>query len=174
MTTDTPSRDDTRIVGSNRRTASRGPGPDVMAARTLEGDRVLTMDGDDIGQVADIMLDVRSGRIAYAVVSSGNLPGIGDKLLAVPWNVLVLDVERQCFVLPVATERVREAPGFDRNRWPAMADPEWAEALHAYYDSSPYWLIEEGETALDSPPYEASPGGPEASETPESPDSGKR
>ncbi|KAF1040640.1 MAG: hypothetical protein GAK33_00257 [Burkholderia lata] len=174
MTADTPSRDDTRIVGSNRRTAGRGPGPDVMAARTLEGDCVLTMDGDDIGQVTDIMLDVRSGRIAYAVVSSGSLPGIGDKLLAVPWNVLVLDVERQCFVLPVATERVREAPGFDRNRWPAMADPEWAEALHAYYGSSPYWLIEEGETALDSPPYEASPGGPEASEAPESPESGKR
>ncbi|VWB93778.1 photosystem reaction center subunit H [Burkholderia aenigmatica] len=52
------------------RAACGGPGPDVMAARTLEGDRVLTMDGDDIGQVADIMLDVRTGRIAYAVVSS--------------------------------------------------------------------------------------------------------
>ncbi|POM18517.1 putative PRC-barrel domain-containing protein [Burkholderia cepacia] len=161
MTTDRPSRDDTRIVGNDRRTAGGGPGPDVMAARTLEGDRVLTMDGDDIGQVDDIMLDVRSGRIAYAVVSSRGEPGIGDKLLAVPWNVLVLDVARQCFVLPVATERVREAPGFDRNRWPAMADPDWAEALHAYYGSSPYWLIEEGETALDSPPYEASPEGPE-------------
>ncbi|RQT34963.1 PRC-barrel domain-containing protein [Burkholderia contaminans] len=171
MTTDRPSRDVTRIVGGNRRSTGAGPGPDVMAARTLEGDRVLTMDGDDIGQVADIMLDVRSGRIAYAVVSAGSPPGIGDKLLAVPWNGLVLDIERRCFVLPVATERVREAPGFDRNRWPAMADPEWAEALHAYYGSSPYWLIEEGETALDSPPYEASPGGPEA---PERPDGGKR
>lgn len=161
MTTDRPSRADTRIVGGIRRTARGGPEPDVMAARTLQGDRVLTMDGDDIGQVADIMLDVRTGRIAYAVVSSRGLPGSGDKLLAVPWNVLVLDVERKCFVLPVATERVREAPGFDRNRWPAMADPVWAEALHAYYGSSPYWLIEEGETALDAPPYEASPGGPE-------------
>ncbi|MBN3835087.1 PRC-barrel domain-containing protein [Burkholderia sp. Ac-20344] len=161
MTTDRPSRDDMHIVGANRRTAGAGPGPDVMAARTLEGDRVLTIDGDDIGEVTDIMLDVRAGRIAYAVVSSGGLPGIGDKLLAVPWNVLVLDVERQCFVLPVATARVRDAPGFDRNRWPAMADPDWAEALHAYYGSAPYWLIEEGETALDSPPYEASPGGPD-------------
>ena len=126
MTTDRPSRDDTRIVGGNRRTAGGGPGPDVMAARTLEGDRVLTMDGDDIGQVADIMLDVRSGRIAYAVVSAGNPPGSGDKLLAVPWNVLVLDVERRCFVLPVATERVREAPastGAAGPRWPIRRGP---------------------------------------------------
>ncbi|MPV59595.1 photosystem reaction center subunit H [Burkholderia sp. HI2761] len=161
MTTDKPSRDAARIVGTNPRTAVGGPGPDVMAARTFEGDRVLTMDGDDIGKVTHIMLDVRAGRVAYAVVSSGGLLGIGDKLLAVPWNALVLDAERECFVLPVDTARVREAPGFDKGRWPTMADPEWAEALHAYYGRSPYWLIEEGETALDSPPYEASPGGPE-------------
>ncbi|MCA3862792.1 MAG: PRC-barrel domain-containing protein, partial [Burkholderia sp.] len=110
---------------------------------------------------ADITLDVRSGRIAYAVVGSGGVRGLGDKLLAVPWNMLVLDVERKCFVLPVATEHVRDAPGFDRDRWPAMADPDWAGALHAYYGTAPYWLIEEGETALDSPPHEASPDGPE-------------
>ncbi|MDR0240308.1 MAG: PRC-barrel domain-containing protein [Burkholderia sp.] len=161
MTTDRLSRDDTRIVGGQRGSTGGGPGPDVMAARTLAGDRVLTMDGDDIGKVADIMLDVRAGRIAYAVVSSGGVRGLGDKLLAVPWNMLVLDVGRQCFVLPVATEHVRDAPGFDRDCWPAMADPDWAEALHAYYGSSPYWLIEEGETALDSPPHEASPDGSE-------------
>lgn len=126
MTTDRPSRDATRIVGDDRRTAGGGLGPDVMAARTLEGDRVLTMDGDDIGQVDDIMLDVRSGRVAYAVVSSRGRPGIGDKLLAVPWNVLVLDVERQCFVLPVATERVREAPastGIAGRQWPIRTGP---------------------------------------------------
>ncbi|MCA3776480.1 MAG: PRC-barrel domain-containing protein [Burkholderia sp.] len=161
MTTDRMPREATRIVGERRGAAGGGPGPDVMAARTLVGDRVLTMDGDDIGKVADIMLDVRSGRIAYAVVGSGGVRGLGDKLLAVPWNMLVLDVERKCFVLPVATEHVRDAPGFDRDRWPAMADPDWAGALHAYYGTAPYWLIEEGETALDSPPHEASPDGPE-------------
>lgn len=160
MTTDKPPRASARIAGSSGR-SGRGPGPDVMAASTLEGDRVLTAEGHDIGKVTDIMLDVRSGRVAYAVVASGGFLGIGDKLLAVPWSALTLDVERKCFVLPVPTERVREAPGFAKDRWPAMADPSWAEAVHAYYGRSPYWLIEEGETAIDSPPYEASPGGPE-------------
>ncbi|RQS23375.1 PRC-barrel domain-containing protein [Burkholderia sp. Bp8998] len=165
MTTDRPSRTHARIVGDRGRSAG-GPGPDVMAAGTLKDDRVLTIDGDDIGKITNIMLDVHSGRIAYAVVSSGGLPGIGDKLLAVPWNVLTLDAERRCFVLPVPTERVRDAPGFEQDRWPTMADPAWAEGLHAYYSASPYWLIEEGETALDAPPYEASPGGPESGTRP--------
>ncbi|QTD94170.1 PRC-barrel domain-containing protein [Burkholderia anthina] len=161
MTMDRASRTHARIVGDGSRSAG-GPGPDVMAAGTLEDHHVLTMDGDDIGKLANIMLDVRSGRIAYAVVSSGGFLGIGGKLLAVPWNVLTLDIARRCFMLPVPTERVREASGFDPDDWPAMADPVWGEALHAYYGSSPYWLIEEGETALDSPPYEASPDGPES------------
>ena len=160
MTTDRSSRARAHIVGASGR-SNGGPGPDVMAAGTLEDDHVLTMDGDDIGKVTNIMLDVRSGRIAYAVVSSGGFFGIGDKLLAVPWNVLTLDVERRCFVLPVPTERVREAPGFEKDCWPTMADPSWAAALHAHYGAAPYWLIDEGETALDAPPFEALPGGSE-------------
>ena len=39
-----------------------GPGPDVMAASTLEGNKVMSSDGEHVGKIADIMLDVRSGR----------------------------------------------------------------------------------------------------------------
>ncbi|MGS0891183.1 PRC-barrel domain-containing protein [Burkholderia stagnalis] len=160
MMTNRQSRDGARILGGSGRTG-KGPGPDVTAALTLVGDRVLTMDGHDIGEIADIVLDIRSGRIAYAVVGADGLPGTGPRLLAVPWNVLALDAERRCFVLRVSAERVRDAPDFASDRWPAMADPGWAGTLHAYYGSAPYWLIEEGETDFDSPPHEASPDGPE-------------
>jgi hypothetical protein len=57
-----------------------------MAAATLDGDKVLSTNGDDVGKIKDIMLDVRSGRIAYAVLASGGFLGIGDKLLAIPWS----------------------------------------------------------------------------------------
>lgn len=59
----TPHQGQTRIVGKGRETAA-GPGPDVMAANTLDGDKVYTTDGDDVGKIKEIMLDVRSGRIA--------------------------------------------------------------------------------------------------------------
>ena len=61
-----------RIVGDGSASAD-GPGPDVMAAATLDGNKVISSDGEDIGKVKDIMLDVGSGRIAYAVLSSGGL-----------------------------------------------------------------------------------------------------
>ncbi|GAB2892914.1 PRC-barrel domain-containing protein [Paraburkholderia jirisanensis] len=128
------------IVGSRRDTATTtGPGPEVMAATTLDGDRVLSADGDDIGKIKDIMLDVRSGRIAYAVLSTGGFLGIGDKLLAIPWGALTLDVDRKCFLLAMSSARVKNAPGFDKAHWPSMADATWASSVHQYYGREPYW-----------------------------------
>jgi sporulation protein YlmC with PRC-barrel domain len=127
-----------RIVGKGGETAS-GPGPDVMAASTLDGDKILSTEGDEVGKVKDIMLDVQSGRIAYVVMSSGGFLGIGDKLLAIPWSALTLDTTRKCFVLALSSERVKNAPGFDKDHWPSMADPTWASTVHEYYGRDPYW-----------------------------------
>jgi sporulation protein YlmC with PRC-barrel domain len=126
------------IVGKGRASAD-GPGPDVMAAATLDGNKVLSSDGKDIGKIKDIMLDVGSGRIAYAVLSSGGFLGIGDKLLAIPWCALALDTQHKCFVLAMRAERAKNAPGFDRDHWPSMADRMWATSVHQYYGREPYW-----------------------------------
>ena len=132
-----------RIVGGGRETAD-GPGPDVMAADTLDGNTVLSSDGDDVGKIKDIMLDVQGGRVAYAVLSSGGFLGIGDKLLAIPWSALTLDTDRKCFVLSVTSEQIKNAPGFDKDQWPAMADRTWATSVHQYYGRAPYWGDERG------------------------------
>jgi sporulation protein YlmC with PRC-barrel domain len=126
------------IVGKGSATAE-GPGPDVMAADTLDGNKVISSDGEDIGKIKDIMLDVGSGRVAYAVLSSGGFLGIGDKLLAIPWRALTLDTDQKCFVLSMTAEGVRNAPGFDKDHWPSMADQTWATSVHQYYGSEPYW-----------------------------------
>jgi sporulation protein YlmC with PRC-barrel domain len=130
----------TRIVGEGS-TSADGPGPYVMAASTLEGDKVMCSDGEEVGKIKEIMLDVFSGRIAYAVMSVGGFLGIGDKLLAIPWNALTLDTGRKCFQLSVPSEAVKNAPGFDKDHWPSMADVTWASELHNYYGSAPYWNV---------------------------------
>lgn len=126
------------IVGKGAATAA-GPGPDVMAASTLDGNSVLSSDGHDVGSLKEIMLDVRSGRIAYAVLSSGGFLGIGDKLLAVPWSALTLDTDNRCFRLAATADQVRNSPGFDKDAWPSMADRVWASTVHQHYGREPYW-----------------------------------
>jgi sporulation protein YlmC with PRC-barrel domain len=116
-----------------------GPGPRLMSADTLQGDDVYNAADEKLGEITDIMIDVPSGRVAYAVMSVGGVLGLGDKLFAVPWSALRLDTERKCFRLDASKERVENAPGFDKDHWPSMADPAWANEVHGYYGAQPYW-----------------------------------
>ncbi len=116
-----------------------GPGPEIMAAHTLVGDEVINPAGDNIGEITAIMIDVARGKVAYAVLSFGGFLGVGDKLFAIPWSALTLDADRKCFVLDVAKDRLKNAPGFDKDQWPSMADTRWAQQMHTYYGQPEYW-----------------------------------
>ena len=126
-----------KIVGGGR---GEGPGPEVMAAATLDGNKVMSSDGEHVGKISDIMLDVRSGRIAYAVLAEGGFLGMGATLHAIPWNALTLDTADKSFRVDIAAQRLKDDPGFDKDHWPSMADTDWATSLHAYYSRDPYWI----------------------------------
>jgi sporulation protein YlmC with PRC-barrel domain len=105
----------------------------VLSAATVTGDRVRNPAGEDLGKVEEIMLDVPSGRVAYAVISFGGFLGIGDKLFAVPWRALTLNERDREFILNVDRRRLETAPGFDRDNWPDMADPDWGAQVDGFY-----------------------------------------
>lgn len=118
--------------------ASQGPGPELMGADTLVGNDVYNQKDEDLGDIKEIMLDMRSGRVSYAVLSFGGFLSVGEKLFAVPWQALTLDTVNKRFVLNAEKERLESAPGFDKDKWPDMADPAWADGIHAYYGTKPY------------------------------------
>ena len=139
-----------RILGGEDHAG--GPGPAVMAADTLEGDRVVDRAGAELGIIEEIMIDVQRGTVAYAVMSCGGFMGLGDKLFAVPWHALTLDAERRCFVLDADRERLERAPGFDKDHWPAMADDRWAAEVHDFYGVRPYWAPASGRGGIARDP----------------------
>jgi sporulation protein YlmC with PRC-barrel domain len=118
----------------------------VLAASTLTGNRVRNFPGDDLGTIDEIMLDIPSGRIAYAVLSFGGVLGIGGKLFAVPWNALAVDEDDKCFTLDVDKTKLENAPGFDKDNWPDMTDHGWGSKIFNYYGVEPYWETPDGKT----------------------------
>lgn len=114
-----------------------GPGPELMGAETLVGNDVCNPNGEDLGDIKEIMLDMSNGKVGYAVLSFGSFLGMGEKLFAVPWDALTLDTEQKRFVLNVEKDRLKDAPGFDKDKWPNMADPAWVNDIHAYYGTNP-------------------------------------
>jgi len=79
------------------------------------------------------MIEMSSGRIGYAVLSYGGFLGMGDRLFAVPWQALRLDTQNKRFTLNASKDQLKNAPGFDKDHWPAMADTSWASDVHKFY-----------------------------------------
>ena len=113
--------------------------PKVLSANTICGDPVVNADGESLGEIEELMIDLETGRVAYAVLSFGGFLGIGDKLFAVPFDALKLDAEHERFVLDIPREKLEKAPGFDKSAWPDFADPRFGREVYGYYDISTYW-----------------------------------
>lgn len=113
--------------------------PAVLSCGTITGDSVRNSQGEDLGTIKEIMVDVDNGRVAYAVLSFGGILGFGEKLFAVPFSALKLCPDEHKFLLDVDKEQLERAHGFDKDDWPDMADRKWQTEVHDLYGSKPYW-----------------------------------
>jgi sporulation protein YlmC with PRC-barrel domain len=129
------SRDESRggIVG-----AIGSQVPDLMSTSTFAGVTVISVDGHDVGRVLEVIVDMRDGRIAYAVLAEGEFLGTGLTLRAIPWSALTFDIENECFRLEMRAKKIKDAPAFDGDNWPSMADVSWCQRMHKYYNRPPY------------------------------------
>lgn len=84
--------------------------PHVLSASTLQGDAVKNLTRESLGKIEDFMIDLATGR-----------------------------TKEHAFILNVDKERLKNAPGFDKNTWPDMTDREWGATIYGFYEVTPYW-----------------------------------
>jgi len=111
----------------------------VVPAGSITGTKVRNLQGEDLGHIEDLAIEPESGTIRYAVLSFGGFLGIGDKLFAVPWKSLEYSPADDSFVLDAHKDRLKNAPGFDKEHWPNMTDTKWGQKVHEHYGIPPYW-----------------------------------
>lgn len=104
----------------------------IYRASKIIGTDVRNTRGEKIGDIKDLVLD-RNGAISYAVVSTGGFLGIGDRLHAVPWNVIQTAPGRDYRVLDMDKNRLKNAPNFDPNNWPNVIDDQWGQDNRRFY-----------------------------------------
>jgi sporulation protein YlmC with PRC-barrel domain len=110
-----------------------------FTASKLIGDPVVNPKGEDLGKIEDLVIDPKSGRVDFAVLSFGGFLGMGDKLFAVPLEAMRLSPEEKRFILDVDKERLKQAPGFDKNNWPDTSDRAFGTKIYNYYGYEPRW-----------------------------------
>jgi len=105
----------------------------LIASDKVEGTAVYSPSGERIGEVYNFMVDKRSGRVAYAVMSFGGFLGIGQKYHPIPWQVLTYDTDLSGYVIDLDKETLKSAPSFAREEAPDWGSREWETHIHDYY-----------------------------------------
>ena len=113
----------------------------LIAADKVEGTPVKNRRGDGLGTIDKVMIDKRSGRVAYAVMSFGGFLGLGEQRHALPWSVLTYDTDLDAYVVDIDQEKLRNAPTFMPGEDVAWSDEEWGRRVHEYYGARPFWAM---------------------------------
>jgi sporulation protein YlmC with PRC-barrel domain len=110
---------------------------DVLKVSTVVGMKVQDTQGKKLGDIKDLVIDPVDGSIGYAVLDFGGFLGIGDKYFAVPWEALQWTPDHKAIILDVSKKDLKQAPGFDKNKWPDLGSEEQALIIYEYYGMPP-------------------------------------
>ena len=109
----------------------------ILSSSIVEGIHVKNDQGENLGKIKDLMIDVQKGEVAYAVLSFGGIMGVGEKYFAVPFEAFYLDPDDEKLVLKVAKEKLERAKGFDKNNWPTHANNDHLRLVYDNYNYEP-------------------------------------
>ncbi len=99
----------------------------IVSCDSLSKDRVRSTSGEDLGKVKRLMVDVDTGRIAYAMISFGGILGVGDKLFAIPWNRVKIDTTNEELIADIDKRTLENSPGINDSH---TMDPEEVEQYY--------------------------------------------
>ena len=119
----------------DKRSDETSVGAATHRASKLIGMNVRNSQGEKLGSVDDLVIDMNTGKISYLALGYGGVLGLGEKLFAVPIGLVKFErgSDESYFVLNVPKDELKAAPGFDKSHWPNMADPNWAKDIDQYY-----------------------------------------
>jgi len=97
---------------------------DVMESKTLIGARVKGVDGKDLGEIDQLLVNQGDGKISHVVIGTGGFAGIGESKLVMPWSDLQVrwdGDEPMVTVDTAALDRAQRYEARDRDRAPAAS-----------------------------------------------------
>lgn len=115
--------------------------PRLLSSSTLSGTNVKNLQGENVGEIKDLMIDWRNGTVAYAVLSFGGFLGLGEKLFAIPMEAFDFNHHHGVdahVVLDIDKERLEDAPGFDNDNWPTHPDNAFLDSVYGHYGYGSY------------------------------------
>lgn len=114
----------------------------LVSSADIDGCKVRSKSNEDLGKVERLLVDPMEARIAYTVLDTGGLLGLGDKHIAMPWQITEVnfDKDQKAFLVTSLTkDSVEAAPMYTEKEWKRMTSPVWLRELAAHFKVDPYW-----------------------------------
>lgn len=110
----------------------------ISRSSTFTGTTVKNAVSETVGKVEDIMINTSTGEASYVVLSvDAGFLNLGSKYFAVPWQAFKFDTHQDdIFILNVEKEKLKNAPGFEKDNWPSTPENEFLTEVQTYYGFS--------------------------------------
>ena len=109
----------------------------LIAADKVEGTPVFNAGDQKLGTIDKLMIDKRSGKVSYAVMSFGGFLGLGENYHPLPWDALTYDVDKDGYVVNLTREQLEGAPRYERGSEPDWADRAFGRRIDEHYGVPP-------------------------------------
>jgi PRC-barrel domain len=104
----------------------------LIGSDKVEGTPVYDAKGEKIGAIERVMINKRSGQVAYAVLRFGGILGIGSDYYPIPWSSLKYDTDLGGYRLDITQEQLQGAPSYAGDNWD-WEDRERGRKVYEYY-----------------------------------------
>jgi hypothetical protein len=105
----------------------------LIASNKVEGTAVYNRQNERLGSIYNFMVDKRSGKVEYAVLSFGGLFGMGGDHYPLPWDVLTYDPRQGGYIVDLDKSVLEKAPRYRADQEPAY-DREYGREVYSYYN----------------------------------------
>ena len=106
----------------------RTEGQEYLASEDIVGKRVKNPEGYDLGEISSLRVGLPTGRVAYAVLRTGGMFGLGAKHFAIPIEAMVYRPGDDVFVVNISKYKLDNEPGLTEGEWPREANWNLIEA----------------------------------------------
>jgi sporulation protein YlmC with PRC-barrel domain len=120
----------------------------VQKAGRLMGTSVKNLQGQELGKVENLMVDLSAGRIIAVIISTGGFLDMGDELSAVPPTALRFNPQHDTLQLDASKEMLAGLPHFKAGQWPDFSQPGYAGGVYHACNVEP-WFNPDATTVAD-------------------------
>ena len=141
--TTNPKMDETQSPSQHMTQGRNDQLKDTAKASDIIGMTVKNYQHERLGKVADLAVDIESGRIVQVIISSGGFIGMGETLTPVPPGALHHEAGQKALHLDASKEKFNAAPKCDTAKWDEDTQSNRVSEVYGYYGQQPYFVRDE-------------------------------